>query len=558
MDSMERGGITFCSKGFLAITGTNGKSTATALLDFMMKKGGFRTILGGNIGNALTEEILKLLEDSMDKKNADQQAAIVDYIVAEVSSFQLDSIKEFRPKVACIVNITPDHLDRYYSVQEYAESKTRIFENQKENDFLVLNKDDPETMKIAVKKLNSRDIKPKLIFFSRKGEVEGIYYREGRIFWNALGLSYELPIEIEEIKIKGVHNLENAMAATAMAILAGCSEEAIIDSLREFPGLEHRLEFVREIDGVKYFNDSKGTNVAAVMKSIESFANPIILIAGGRDKEGDFSLLRSLVKEKVKAVVLIGEAKEKIKNALKDVTETLIAEDFEEAIYTAREIAVKGDVVLLSPACASFDMFINFEDRGRQFKKIVMEMKMGKYDKWLLIVTVLLIIFGALMIYSTTSVVPPMFDKNGITEFYYFKKHVFTIILGFFFMFIAYMLKPSFIKKMAIPLLVVSFILLILVFIPNIGVSAGGAKRWIRLWPSTFQPSELVKLSMVIFLSWYMSLREYKTDSFVSFLKPILVMIIFQLAILKQPDFGAAMSLSFFDNCDAFLSLVLK
>ncbi len=378
IDSMEQGGITLCSKGFLAITGTNGKSTTTALLDFMMKKGGFRTILGGNIGNALTEEILKVLRALMDKKNADGQTAIVDYIVTEVSSFQLDSIKEFRPKVACIVNITPDHLDRYYSVQEYAESKTRIFENQEENDFLVLNKDDPETMKVAVKKLNSRDIKPKLIYFSRKGEVEGIYYRGGRIFWNAFGLCHELPIDIEEIKIKGVHNLENAMAATAMALLAGCSEDAIIDSLREFPGLEHRLEFVREIDGVKYFNDSKGTNVAAVMKSIESFTNPIILIAGGRDKEGDFSLLRPLVKEKVKAVVLIGEAKEKIKKALKDVTDTLIAEDFEEAIYTARNIAVKGDVVLLSPACASFDMFMNFEDRGRQFKKIVMGMKNGK------------------------------------------------------------------------------------------------------------------------------------------------------------------------------------
>ncbi len=179
---------------------------------------------------------------------------------------------------------------------------------------------------------------------------------------------------------------------------------------------------------------------------------------------------------------------------------------------------------------------------------------MGRYDKWLLIVTVLLIIFGALMIYSTTSVVPPMFAKNGITEFYYFKKHVFTIILGFFFMFIAYILKPSFIKKMAIPLLVVSFILLILVFIPNIGVSAGGARRWIRLWPSTFQPSELVKLSMVIFLSWYMSLREYRTDSFVSFLKPIFVMIIFQLAILKQPDFGAAMSLAFLTIAMLFIS----
>ena len=168
------------------------------------------------------------------------------------------------------------------------------------------------------------------------------------------------------------------MAASAMALLAGCSLEAIIDSLREFPGLEHRLEFVREIEGVKYFNDSKGTNIGAVVKSIESFMNPMILIAGGRDKAGDFSLLKPLVKEKVKAVVLIGEAKDKIKKALEDVAETVMAEDLKDAVYIAREIAVKGDIILFSPACASFDMFLNFEDRGRQFKKIVMEMANGQ------------------------------------------------------------------------------------------------------------------------------------------------------------------------------------
>jgi cell division protein FtsW len=179
---------------------------------------------------------------------------------------------------------------------------------------------------------------------------------------------------------------------------------------------------------------------------------------------------------------------------------------------------------------------------------------MGRYDKWLLIVTVLLVIFGALMIYSTTSVVPPILAKKGITEFYYFKRHVFTILLGFCFMFFAYMLKPSLLKKMAIPLLIISFILLILVFIPYIGVSAGGARRWIRLWPSTFQPSELVKLSMVVFLAWYMSLPGYKPDSFIAFLKPISIMIVFQLAILKQPDFGAAMSLAFLTLAMLFLS----
>ena len=165
------------------------------------------------------------------------------------------------------------------------------------------------------------------------------------------------------------------MAASAMALLAGCPMQAVIDSLREFRGLEHRLEFVRELNGVRYFNDSKGTNVGAVMKSLESFSEPVILIAGGRDKAGDFSLLRQLVKEKVKALVLIGEASEKIRKALGDITDTVMAADLRDAVLISQSMAAKGDVVLLSPACASFDMFTDFEDRGRQFKKIVMEMK---------------------------------------------------------------------------------------------------------------------------------------------------------------------------------------
>jgi cell division protein FtsW len=179
---------------------------------------------------------------------------------------------------------------------------------------------------------------------------------------------------------------------------------------------------------------------------------------------------------------------------------------------------------------------------------------MGRYDKWLIIVTLLLVLFGALMIYSTTSVVTPVLAKKGVTEFYYFKRHIFTILIGFCFMLLAYTLKPSFIKKMAIPLLIISSVLLILVFIPDIGVAAGGAKRWIRLWPSTFQPSELVKLSMVIFLAWYMSLPGYKPDNFLTFIKPVSIMIVFQIAILKQPDFGAAISLAFLTFAMLFLS----
>ena len=381
---------------FLAVTGTNGKSTTTALLDFMMKKGGFETILGGNIGNALTEEILKRVMGHGSRVNSQLTPYPLplapDFIVAEVSSFQLESIKDFRPKVATILNITPDHLDRYHSIKEYSDAKAGIFENQNEDDFLVLNWDDPETIKVASEKLKVKSEKPKIFYFSRRKEVEGLYLKDGRIYCNfplmtgtvpilppLAGKSGTVPsvplINADEVKIKGVHNLENAMAASAMALLADCPIKAVIDSLREFPGLEHRLEFVKELNGVKYFNDSKGTNIGAVIKSLESFKEPVILIAGGRDKAGDFSILRHLVRERVKAVVLIGEAGEKIKRALGDLAETVMAKDLREAVNISRNMALKGDIVLLSPACASFDMFANFEDRGIQFKKIVMEME---------------------------------------------------------------------------------------------------------------------------------------------------------------------------------------
>jgi UDP-N-acetylmuramoylalanine--D-glutamate ligase len=357
--------------GFLAVTGTNGKSTTTSLLGFMMKKAGFRTLIGGNIGNALTEEICK--------QRAKRKEQSVDFIVVEVSSFQLESIEDFRPRVASIINITPDHLDRYHSLKDYSDAKARIFENQEEEDFLVLNADDPETMKVKSGKLKVKSQKPTTIYFSRRQEVEGLYYRDGRIYCNLPDLLPISPnsslISADEIRIKGVHNLENAMAASAMALLAGCPVEAVTDSLKEFRGLEHRLEFVRELRGVRYFNDSKGTNIGAVLKSLESFSQPVILIAGGRDKAGDFSQLRRLVKEKVKALVLMGEAAEKIKKALGDITDTMTAADLRDAALMAQSVSAEGDVVLLSPACASFDMFADFEDRGRQFKKIVMELK---------------------------------------------------------------------------------------------------------------------------------------------------------------------------------------
>lgn len=365
---------------FLAVTGTNGKSTTTSLLYEMVKNSGFKAMLGGNIGNALTEEILKAVSNQQsavsEELPAKRYTLNADYIVAEVSSFQLESIDEFRPSGATILNITPDHLDRYHhSMDEYRDAKAQVFLNQKEDDFLVLNADDDEVMKVRSEKLEVRSEKPKSFYFSRQREVEGIYFKKGMLYCNFSHLPLTpnpLPlISASDIKIKGVHNLENAMAASAMALLAKCPVDAIVKTLKEFPGLEHRLEFVRDLDGVDYINDSKGTNVGAVIKSLESFSAPVILIAGGRDKAGDFSILRPLVKERVKALVLIGEAGEKINKALGDLTETRFAGDFKEAVMISRRCASRGDVVLLSPACASFDMFRDFEDRGRQFKKIV-------------------------------------------------------------------------------------------------------------------------------------------------------------------------------------------
>lgn len=365
------------SSRFLAITGTNGKSTTTTLLFEMVKNSGFNVIVGGNIGNALTDILLSVDYLSLD------------FIVSEVSSFQLESISEFRPSGAAILNITPDHLDRYPSLSEYLDAKCRIFLNQKEDDFLVLNADDPMTKeilkRIEMQKLN-RSI-PEVFYFSRNTKVMGAYLDKDVIRFNIpeskmqkRGLKVGMELSSFELKtsdflIKGVHNMENAMAASLMALLSGCSLESITYTLKTFPGLEHRLEFVREIDGVKFINDSKGTNIGAVMKSIESFNEPIVLIMGGRDKDSDFSLLKEYVSKNVKALILIGEAKEKIEKALKDsVKEIFIEDDLRGALLRSKEIAKDGDVVLLSPGCASFDMFKNFEDRGEQFKRLVMEL----------------------------------------------------------------------------------------------------------------------------------------------------------------------------------------
>lgn len=332
---------------FVGITGTNGKSTVTTLVGLMLQKAGKRALVAGNIGNALTETP-ELLHGQ-------------DWVVAEISSFQLEDIDTFRPRVAAILNITQDHLDRYADMTEYGEAKARIFENQHKDDVLVLNFDDSLVRAMA------RRAPSRIVPFSRSEKHEGGASVEN----GALVVRSEVICAVDEIMIKGVHNLENAMAASAVALAAGADRASVAAVLREFPGLEHRLEFVAEKDGVAYINDSKGTNVGAVLKSVEGFTRPVVLIAGGLDKGSDFSPLIDLFRRKVKLLVLIGKAAEKMAKAVGTATETVFAKTLQDAVQIAAKRAASGDVVLLSPACASFDMFKDFEDRGRQFKEAV-------------------------------------------------------------------------------------------------------------------------------------------------------------------------------------------
>ncbi|MEK6577323.1 MAG: UDP-N-acetylmuramoyl-L-alanine--D-glutamate ligase [Nitrospirota bacterium] len=340
----------FIKAPIIGITGTNGKSTTTTLVSKILQEDGKDVFVGGNLGAPLSDAVLS--------------GERYDLVVCEISSFQLEGIKSFKPYIAAILNITPDHLDRYSSMDEYIEAKWRICKNQGNQDFTVLNLDDPL---LSVKEGLTRS---RTVHFSRKKRVEyGIFTEEG-VITSSMGVYRDI-IKTDDLLIKGVHNMENAMASAAICLSVGCRIESIEKSLKEFKGLEHRLEFVREIDGVRYINDSKGTNVGAVIKSLEGFESPIILIAGGRDKGGDFSPLKDLVTKKVKGLILIGEARGLLRSAFDGITDIAEAEDMSDAVRLARERGRMGDIVLLSPGCASFDMFRNYEERGRVFREIV-------------------------------------------------------------------------------------------------------------------------------------------------------------------------------------------
>ncbi|HHY42375.1 MAG TPA: UDP-N-acetylmuramoyl-L-alanine--D-glutamate ligase [Thermoanaerobacterales bacterium] len=350
-------GFWFAKAPIIAVTGTNGKTTTTTLIGEILKNDGKNITLAGNIGIPLIREVEK----------ADSK----DYLVVEVSSFQLENIMHFKPKISVILNITEDHLNRHKTFENYIEAKARIFENQTEEDYTVLNYDDP-VVKSFVKR-----IKAKIIFFSQKEELpRGIYVKNGVIVIRENGKMYPL-LKADELGIKGTHNLENALAAASVAWICRTNLNNMAETLKHFHGVEHRLEFVTEIGKVKFFNDSKATNPDSAKKSIEALKEPIVLIAGGYDKKSDFTSFVKAFNGRVKKLILIGDTADIIeetakKHGFNNVEKT---SSLQQAVRLAFDAAKPGDAVLLSPACASWDMFENFEERGRIFKETVFSLK---------------------------------------------------------------------------------------------------------------------------------------------------------------------------------------
>ena len=337
----------FISTPIVGVTGTNGKTTTALLIGEMLREAGTRVFVGGNIGNPLINLV------ASDEKT--------DVAVIELSSFQLEGIQRFRPTIAVLLNISEDHLDRYASFDAYVASKSRLFMNQTASDFAVVNASDPIARRVA-----SSSRARRVDFNVTENQRTGTLYDGRRIILRER--DREEIYDPGKSRLIGIHNIENMMAAIVTARLRGCPREVVQQTLETFHGLTHRLEFVREVKGVSYFNDSKGTNVGAVVKSLQTFPGRIILIAGGRDKGGDYSPLKEPIRERVKHLIFIGEARERMAHQLKDTAPFDLADSLQEAVDKAHCLAVPGDTVLLSPACSSYDMFRDYVERGDTFK----------------------------------------------------------------------------------------------------------------------------------------------------------------------------------------------
>ena len=346
-------GAQFLQGEVIAVTGSNGKTTTTSLLGEILKAAGRPTLVGGNIGLPVTALVA--------------ESTLESWSVIEVSSFQLETVETFKPRVAVVLNITPDHLDRHGSFETYAAAKARITEFQTSEDFLVLNGEDKETQMVAAK------TKAQIYWFSARRRIKqgAFVHGESIFFAKSEGSKPEPVMPVAEISLAGAHNVENVLAAVCAARLAGVESATIRSAVAAFKAVEHRLEFVREVAGVRYYNDSKATNVDATMKAVASFAGGVHLILGGKDKDSDYRVLVPLLRERVKTVITIGSAAEKIQRQLAGVVKIEGAETLARAVALAHETAVVGDTVLLAPACSSFDQFENYEQRGRVFKELV-------------------------------------------------------------------------------------------------------------------------------------------------------------------------------------------
>ena len=338
----------------IGITGSNGKTTTTSLIAHILKTAGISTILAGNIGTPLISQV--------------EQTNGKTITVVELSSFQLELIDTFRADISVFLNFTPDHLDRHHTLEAYGAAKARIFENQTESDCAVLNADDPATRPFA-------PTKPRVFWFSRKQSVaQGAFAVENEILFRQDGKD-EFVLRLEDIPLAGAHNAENVLAAVAAARLAGAEGAGIARAVRSFAGVEHRLEFVAEIGGVRYYNDSKATNVDATLKALDAFPGRILIVLGGKDKGSDYTVLQRPLREKAILALLIGAASEKIEKQITGSVAIEHAGTIERAVEISSHAARPGDVVLLAPACASFDQFENYEHRGRVFKDLVHQLE---------------------------------------------------------------------------------------------------------------------------------------------------------------------------------------
>jgi len=351
----------FISEPIIAVTGTNGKTTTSTMIAEMIQASGKTVFLGGNIGIPLSEYAIRREK--------------CDWVVAEISSFQLDTTFTFKPHIAVFLNIAPDHLDRYSNYEDYIKSKMKLKDNMTEEDYVVLNMRDQKLMSL----LNG--VKPKCLYFTSDSpknmpphlaeKFQGVYLEPATTVHLKCPRWKEHAFPVKESLLRGLHNKENMMAATLAAKLAGVSNEAIQKVLVGFKPLPHRMEYVARKNQVTFYNDSKGTNIHSLLRSLESFDEPVILIAGGRDKGEDYTMLGNSIRRHVKNLILVGEAKEKINRAIGDFSETFLVGTFEEAVYLAYQKSRSGDVILLSPGCASQDMFKNYEERGDYYKRII-------------------------------------------------------------------------------------------------------------------------------------------------------------------------------------------